>query len=389
MKSLIDAASGKEFQLSTSDIVDNALKSFDPKLKRNLIGLFKDGTVGLKKFMDDISGQKTSAAEMRSFLSKALNKDKDLLANQNEIGLTDAKLDDILLLMNGQGVLVNMGNGIYCIHCDYQPGSPTDKAVADAAAKRGRTYVSVPGYGLLDPSDTDYLTDYTDYLESASPEELANFYNTVSSFLIESDTSGLKNLSSDGKRAAAYLMGIYMAEAIRFLGTGSKSHSWQIDIITATDISLFVAASGYIYMNGKFQSGGKPSMYFAKGASGSGIGDTRKYRIPLTQAVSSVVFQMNPKLISDLEDIIGEQPQHDVIQGMARFFNDAKNAAKIAQKGPELIQARAAFLGFIHSKENAAKIVAAIKADPKLLNAPKSGGPVGGSRKGTSRRRAA
>jgi hypothetical protein len=348
VKRVFDEEESKKFAIPTAETVRGAEKHLEPKVYGNLLKAFKGGQKDLDKLMDSIAGQETTPEKLRAFLAKALNAQKDTLVDEEKIGWDAAILESFVLLVAGKGVYVEYDENNFCIHCSYRPGSDTDKAIADAAATKGRTYAGAPGGKVIDPSDNEDLAALHEFLGSATPEEYELFYRVILSYETGFVPVGLDKLSAKGQRAATYYFSIHGAESIRFLGTGSKTHSWQKDIYEVTLIAAFVRASGYIYIDGAFRPG-TIKEYFDYGVKGSGLGITRKDRKALSTALSTVAAQSEPKLISDIEKIVGKQPGHDVIQGDSNYLSDKANVKDIVAKGEALNEAMFNFIAWSHA----------------------------------------
>lgn len=224
---------------STSEIIAD-LGTFDPKVADDLYFQFKNGQADFESAAGHIAGQSLSPQQIQAAIAPFINASGQLSAAKTAAG-------NVILLTSGSGTVVELNSDDYFYNVAYQ--SP-DKS-------SGRNYAITATRTLLDPSDTDYLSDINNYLGTASSPQLADFDTTLFKVLTTCDTSGLAALSSDGQVALTDFTAIYTAELMRheMFNLDVTNNPYEIDVAEVTLLGAYVSASGMVMDGGKLVSG--------------------------------------------------------------------------------------------------------------------------------------
>lgn len=220
------------------------------------------------------------------------------------------------LIAQGAGVAIRIDDNNYIFNVGYLDGSDAANDV-----KSGRSYGVGPTSQQSDPSDIAYLTELENYL-SSEPEATGDFVHALMLVLTNCDTSGWANLSEAGQIVATDFLAIYTAESDRHLmvNLSATSHPWEIDLAAATFVSIFDTATGLIMQDGVLTEG-SIKMWWAKGTTGSGIGNTRKDRIALQRLIAQNDAESD--LLLEISDVVGKSVEKDAIQGVLVYLNSS------------------------------------------------------------------
>ena len=333
-----------------------AAKLFDPSVLQKEARSFKDGENGLNELIQAIEGQEFTPLNFSAAIAKKLEDLK--LVDPSKVGLDAVTVAPFLGIVSGAGVRILWFEGsesTQSIEYGYKKGETTDKDELAKAVKSGRGFGISGDRKALDASDVFYLKGLDSYL--AKNKDSSSFFQLLIDVLTQCDTSKYKSLDADGRAVATDFFTVYVAEQTRHLMAELKSHPWENDLAEVTMLSAFVSESKQVYKGGKRKLvDGTPVDFFGKGATGSGIGDTRKDRRALqadvTKAARAVAAQKNkPELVSDLENIIGKSD--DVFKGLMDFINDPKNEKEVEKNSAEINKAVTNFLTFIRESASA------------------------------------
>jgi hypothetical protein len=245
------------------------------------------------------------------------------------------------------GLRIDLPGGLHLVHAGYPNADPTTDSTADQSkmVKAGRSYYQLDGERLDDPSDHALLTGVQQLLTSAA--DLKGFYKTLMMVLTRTDASGIASLDDASKRAMGQVLTVAFAEADRYVQTGEKQHSWQKDLEDAVFLGAYWAAAG-----------GQMGDFFAKGTSGSGIGETRKARVTLGQALGNAEANLNAEATKALEDAIGLAAgsyDGNILQKLVDYLNTTNKDTRtqIVNNAETISEAAAAYLADMHTNEAA------------------------------------
>jgi hypothetical protein len=224
----------------------------------------------------------------------------------------------------GVGAAIRINKKNYFFNVGYRDGSEAENDV-----KSGRSYGVGPAGKQSDPSDLAYLTELSDYLKGERKQS-KDFVGAIMLALTNNDPSGWDDLSEDGQTVATDFMAIYTAEADRHLMVECKSHPWEIDLAAATFASVYVAETDKMVKGSKLTNG-EIKQWWAKGANGSGIGETRRDRQALTKLITkSLAGNAAAKTaVKDIEAVAGSTGS-DVIQSVFQFLADCDGPKKLS-----------------------------------------------------------
>lgn len=280
------------------------------------------------------------------------------------------------LTKNGEGVAVRISPSNYIFNIGYHDGTGTISTggISDDV-KSGRSYGIGPTNIESDPSDIAYLTELTQYYKS-EPENVNKFYKAILLAILNCDTSGWADLSTQGQIVATDFIAIYTAESARHLmvNLDPAKHPWEIDLASATFVSNFVTATGQIMVNNAMRAG-QPTQWWAKGKVGSGIGETRSDRAALQAAIAKYEDTPNlghPDLIHAIIKLTGPMASKangvvvhdDVINGLFMYLNSPNGPQKFdSNEQNELLTAFIQYLEAV--KVDAPKILQTIQTPVK------------------------
>jgi len=228
---------------------------------RDLYGYFVEREMGFDKLVGQLAGQSFAPLDLQSNIAPYLT---NISGMAYEAKVTAANL---ILLTSGSGTVVELTPDDYFYNVSYQPGKTSS----------GRSYAVTSTRLLLDPSDTDYLTELGNHLTSASAQEASNFYTAIFKVLTASDSSGVSGLTSTGQVVLTDFMGVYTAELMRhdMVGLVVTNDPWELDIGEVTLLSSYITASGKVMQDGKLTNG-LPKTYSHNGSIGTHIADFTK-----------------------------------------------------------------------------------------------------------------
>ena len=253
------------------------------------------------------------------------------------------------LIAQGAGVAIRIDAHNYIFNIGYLDGSDPANDV-----KSGRSYGVGPTGLESDPSDVAYLSELEKFLTS-EPQSTGDFVNAIMLVLTNCDTSGWAKLSNQGQIVATDFLAIYTAESDRHLmvNLSPKSHPWEIDLAAATFVSVFDAATGMIMQDGAFQKGSIQN-WWAKGQTGSGIGNTRRDRLKLQKLIAK--YDAEPALMNEGARLIGQSSSDDLIQDVLVWMNSTGSPLKMnAREAEELSGLMQRYL--VHVQESADAIL--------------------------------
>jgi hypothetical protein len=266
------------------------INQLDSKVGQRVFGLFKNGESDFLTIITHIQGQSLTPQQIRNALSP-------YIANLIDPSHANVALDSaatLALLASGSGTLVLINPNAYFYNVGYEA----------PVVKSGRSFGAAPGRALLDPSDREYLTEMEACLKGATPEQINSIYEAILEFLTKSDGSKLPNLSSCAQVMTIDFFTIYTAELIRhvMVNLDVQKDPWEIDIAEVTLLTDYGAASGLVMKNGSLVTG-TAADYYAQGASGGGIGDTRRDFTRLGALITAFEAEQHPDLIQAVVDL--------------------------------------------------------------------------------------
>lgn len=320
------------------------------------------GANALNTLIDDLSGKEIPEDKMWSAVMGSMRKN-DLNADSRVAGA----LIPIIAIASGKGVLVQLDKENYVYNYGYAVGSGGSDLEADKTnRKTGRSYGASISRNAYDPSDNDYLRELALYTGNADEQELSNFYRTVFSILLKSDTSGIQNLSADGQTVVADFMAIYMAELDRHLMTGLKRYEWENALTEITMLGAFSASEDGVTLDPR----GGPSNdnerglvesseletrdrlvgFFGVGTDGSGLdGRNKQRRHNLTKKITAAVRESDEKLVSNIEELLNINSTSDIYDKLMDNVNAYKTQSTIRKNADKLIDAAVDFVMATHS----------------------------------------
>jgi hypothetical protein len=211
-----------------------------------------------------------------------------------------------------------------------------------------------------------YLTELAAYYQSESGN-VQDLFHALLFALFNCDTSGWSSnsgayhaLSQAGQIVATDFMAIYTAESDRHIMVrlDPKSHPWEVDLAAATFVSEFVSVTGKLMVGGQLKPG-TISQWWAKGKTGSGIGETRSDRIKLQRKIADYEFTVHPDLVTTVNSIVGTTTGHDVIQEIFEYLNSPNGPKNLNNPtGDKLMSALLTYM------ENVKKDAATIAQQP-------------------------
>ena len=325
VKANLDEDYTDSYEIADWKTVEQQLENFDSKIVKKVLGSFDGGKAGLKALVDSLEGQEFTPATMLDLIKGKLKAGGDLFG-----------VAQFLAMASGAGTLVVLDQENYFYNYGYKSGS-----VPEDDVKSGRSFGAGPNHNANDASDVFYLNELESYLKEAT--DLKPFYEAILKILIQSDASGLAELSPLGQTVATDFIAIYTAESDRHLmvGLNPNRHPWENDLAGTTFVSAFSSTVGKIMKDGTLQAGkAKDWWAMSKIDTGrSGIGETRADRKKLQQLISSYLRKNNPEAVSVVEDLIGNRKDKDIFQGLLEFMNQTGTQAQVKKNGQQLIQA--------------------------------------------------
>jgi len=105
--------------------------------------------------------------------------------------------------------------------------------------------------------------------------------------------------------------------------------------------------TGKIMQGGQLKPGGI-GQWWAKGTSGSGIGETRADRIKLQQKIADYEFKQHPDLVTTVNSVVGVTEGDDLIQESFEYLNSPTGPKNLNNSsGNQLMSALLTYMGNI------------------------------------------
>ena len=261
---------------------------------------------------------------MKKKVKPALDSFQEVIQNDSAYKSGNYRQLQAHLIEKGAGVAIRIDSHNYIFNIGYLDGSDEKNDV-----KSGRSYGVGPTSRESDPSDVAYLNELEKYL-SSEPQAAGEFVHALMLVLTNCDTSDWKKLSQDGQIVATDFLAIYTAESDRHLMVhlSPGSHPWEIDLAAATFVSIFDTATGLIMQNGKLINGNL-NQWWAKGASGSGIGNTRRDRIALQRLIAR--YDADSDLLREISVVTDKAAGDDAIQGVLVYLNSESSPLTMSE----------------------------------------------------------
>lgn len=355
-----DADDGAAVTIANADQIVQDVNQFDSGVSQQVFGMFKNGQTDFQKLMTNIQGKsfspKTIRAGLQPFIAHA-----NLKPGASPVIGVDASAD-MALLASGSGTLVKIDSANYFYNIGYEK----------PIVKSGRSYGAATGRSLLDPSDRNYLTEMADYLKPATTADASPFYIAILKVLTNCDSSDFAALPAAGQVTATDFVTIYTAELERhvMVNLDPAQHPWEMDLAEVTFLTSYGAPSGMVMTNGALVPGTAVA-YFAKGATGSGIGDTRKDFVKLARRITAFESDPHhhPDLVTAIVNLTPIQDKNilapvkgDVIRRFLVFLNRPESQGSIQGHSADFVNALVAFLKQVNADN--AQITQFIKANP-------------------------
>jgi hypothetical protein len=251
------------------------------------------------------------------------------------------------LIAKKAGVAIRIDSNNYFFNVGYNNGTGGSDDL-----KSGRSYGVGPTNRESDPSDEAYLTELAAYYKN-EPGSMQDFFHALLLALFDCDTSGWNSdsagyhaMSQSGQIVATDFMAIYTAESDRhiMINLAPKTHPWEVDLAAATFVSEFVSVTGKIMQGGQLKPGAI-GQWWAKGTSGSGIGETRADRIRLQRKIADYEFELHPDLVTTVNSIVGVAKGDDPIQETFEYLNSPTSPKNLNNtSGNNLMSALLAYM---------------------------------------------
>jgi len=338
---------GTPVTVVNADQIVQDVNQFDSKVSQKLFGMFQNGQTDFQGLLSKIQGKSFSPRNIRSGLQPFISH-SNLKPNASPNIAVDASAD-MALLASGSGTLVIIDPVNYFYNLGYQK----------PIVKSGRSYGAAPGRSLLDPSDKNYLSELTDYLKPATTPDASPFYTAILKVLTDCNSSDFATLPPIAQVTATDFVTIYTAELERHVMVNlvPNLHPWEIDLAEVTFLASYGSASGMVMKNGALVPGTAVA-YFGVGATGSGIGETRKDFVKLARQITT--FESNPhhhpeliKAIVNLTPIqdqkILSQVKGDIFRRFLVYLNRPELQSSIQGHSGDFVNAMVAFLKQINA----------------------------------------
>ncbi len=306
-------------------------------------------------------------------------------------GVPSYQIAQLLLHTSGFGSVLVLDGNYVIIHQDYRPEiTATTQAERDAqidfAARRGRSGIQSPGRGFLDASDPYLLSQFKALFgkgDAAQRDITAKAFGRVlADFVVRNDVSGFKNLNELGKEVASDFIGVWQAEAVRYLLSNvnekgepalewvpgkSDKHDWHISLHSALEMwEVLGEPTGKVMKDGQWVKASEkgPGDYYSMNmeTKRSGIGRSDKDRAKLQRFITRAARELDFKSIAPLEKALGrhltiitparKDGQKDRVETGLDLFQsfyirtdsrDPSVIAELQQNGQELVDAYVAF----------------------------------------------
>ena len=337
-----EADDGASVTIANADLIAQDVSQFDSKVSQQVFGMFKNGRADFQKLMTNIQGKSFSPQTIRGGLQPFIAH-ANLKPGANSNIAVDASAD-MALLASGSGTLVKIDSANYFYNVGYQK----------PIVKSGRSYGAATGRSLLDPSDRNYLTEMADYLKPATTPDASQFYVAIMKVLTNCDSSDFAGLPAAGQVTATDFVTIYTAELERHVMVNlvPSQHPWEIDLSEVTLLTAYGSPSGMVMKGGSLVPGTAVD-YFATGATGSGIGDTRKDFVKLARRITAFESDPHhhPELVAAIVKLTPIQDQTtlaqvkaDVIRRFLVYLNRPESQGSIQGHSADFVNAIVTFL---------------------------------------------
>jgi hypothetical protein len=338
---------GTKVTIATADQIVADVNQFDSKVSQQVFGMFKNGQADFQSLMSKIQGKSFSPQTIRRGIQPFISS-SNLKPSASPNIAVDASAD-MALLASGSGTLVTIDPANYFYNLGYQKPN----------VKSGRSYAVASGRSLLDPSDRDYLTEMAAYLKPVTTPDAGPFYTAILKVLTSCNTSDYATLPGPGQVTATDFLAIYTAELDRhaMVNLVPSTHPWEIDLAEVTFLTSYGAPSGMVMKNGSLVPGTAVA-YFAVGANGSGIGETRKDFVKLATQITTYESdaQHHPELVNAIVNLtpisdqkILSQVKGDVMRRYLVYLNRSEFQSSVQSHSGDLVNAMVRFLKQINS----------------------------------------
>jgi hypothetical protein len=342
-----DADASAVVTIANADQIVADVNQFDSKVSQQVFGMFKSGQPDFQSLIANIQGKSFSPQSLRGGLQPFIAH-ANLKPNANSTIAVDASTD-MALLASGSGTLVVIDSANYFYNVGYQKPN----------VKSGRTYGVAQGRSLLDPSDKDYLTEMSGYLQPATTPDASSFYSAILNVLTNCNSSGFAALPTAGQVTATDFLAIYTAELDRHVMVNlvPATHPWEIDLGEVTFLTSYGAPSGMVMKTGALVPGTAVA-YYAVGTSGSGIGETRKDFVKLAAKITTFESDphQHPELVNAITTLtpisdptIVSAVKGDVIRRFLVYLNRTEFQSNVQSHSSDLVNAMVAFLKQINA----------------------------------------
>lgn len=342
-----NADDGASVTIASADQIVQDVNQFDSKVSQQVFGMLKNGQTDFHSVMANVQGKSFSPQTIRAGIQPFIST-SNLKPKASPAIAVDASAD-MALLASGSGALVEIDLANYFYNVGYQ----------NPNVKSGRSYAAAPGRSLLDPSDNDYLSEMAAYLKPATTPDASPFYTAILKVLTNCDSSDFAALPAAAQVTATDFLAIYTAELDRhvMVNLDPSQHPWEIDLAEVTFLTSYGAASGMVMKNGSLVPG-TATAYFGVGATGSGIGETRKDFVKLAQRITS--FESDPHQHPDLINAvlnltpitnqkILSQVKGDVFRHFLVYLNRPEFQSSVQSHPSDLVNAMVALLKQINA----------------------------------------
>jgi hypothetical protein len=342
-----DTDDGTAITVVNADEIVQDVNQFDSKVSQQVLGMFKNGQADFHSVMSKIQGKSFSPQTIRNGVRPFISS-SNLKPTANPNIAVDASAD-MALLASGSGTLVKIDSANYFYNLGYEK----------PIVKSGRSYGVAQGRSLLDPSDKNYLTEMTAYLNPSTTPDFTPFYTAILKVLTNCDPSEVAALPAPGQVTATDFLTIYTAELERHVMVNlvPSQHPWEIDLAEVTFLTSYGAPSGMVMKSGSLVPGTAVA-YFAVGATGSGIGETRKDFVKLASRITAFESDPHhhPELINAIVNLtpihdqkILTQVKGDIIRRFLVYLNRPEFQSSIQSHPSDFVNAIVAFLKQINA----------------------------------------
>ena len=341
------ADDGAAVTIGAADQIVADVNQFDPKVGQQVLGMFKNGSTDFQAVMSKIQGKSFSPRTIRAGIQPFISS-SNLKPGASPNIAVDASAD-MALLASGSGTLVTIDPANYFYNVGYQKPN----------VKSGRSYGVAGARALLDPSDKEYLGEMADYLQPATTPDASPFYSAILKVLATCNSSDVAVLPATGQVVATDFLTIYTAELDRHVMVNlvPSTHPWEIDLAEVTFLTSYGAASRMVMKNGALVPG-TAIAYYAVGASGSGIGETRKDFVKLATQITTFESGAphHPELVNAIVNLtpisdqkILSQVKGDVLRRYLVYLNRPEFQSNVQSHASDFVNAMVAFLKQINA----------------------------------------